>query len=67
MTMPNWYNVFGIVLFCVMLTVNNIDEENILCVVLFKFLLCSLKETTVPKIYEVRHTLSFLSDAFYFF
>ena len=47
--------------------INNIDEENELCVVLFKFLLCSLKETTIPKIYEVQHTLSFLSVAFYFF
>ena len=71
--MPNWCNVFGSVLFCVMFTLNigkkmsNIDEESVLRVVLFKFLLCSLKETTIPKIYEVRHTLSFLSVAFYFF
>ena len=41
--------------------------RRVYCVVLFKFLLCSLKETTIPKIYEVQHTLSFLSVAFYFF
>ena len=46
---------------------NNIDEESVFCVVLFKFLLFSLKETGIPKIYEVRHTLSFLSVAFCFF
>ena len=39
---------------------NNIDEESVLPVVLFKFLLCSLKETTIPKIYEVRHTVIFV-------
>ena len=74
--MPNWYKVFGIVLFCVIVLcltvnigkeINNIDEESVICVVLFRFLLCSLKETTIPKIYEVRHTLSFLSVALYFF
>ena len=47
--------------------INNIDEESVLCIVLFKFLLCSLKLTTIPKINEVWHTLSFLSVAFYFF
>ena len=58
--------------FALCLTVNigkemtNIDEESVLCVVLFKFLLCGLKETTT-KIYEVWHTLSFFSVAFYFF
>ena len=46
---------------------NNIHEENVLCVNLFKFLLCSLKEATVPKIYKIQHSLSFFSDAFFFF
>ena len=47
--------------------INNIDEESVLCVVLFEFLLCSLKKTTIPKVYEVQHILSFLTVAFYFF
>ena len=63
-----------LVLFCFVLCLtvniakemNNIDEESVLCVVLFKFLLCG-KTTIIIKIYEVRHTLSFFSVAFYSF